>query len=204
MGYYELARAARIEVRKANGEEKTMWKARLRDLGIRVGNALVEMGDLEGAARHLKTLRGHGVETEEDRSMHSRLALIYLRIGDVAAARGYAEQSQRSQAGNTATSVLRPLLSMTEGQYDAAVEEWRELRDASSEQNTAMNTQNLAVCLLYTGRLNEVDRPPLLLRPGSRANCKIAGSQASRIPSRRRPFFSWSHLQSFHNLRAFH
>ncbi|KAI9870318.1 MAG: hypothetical protein M1830_004381 [Pleopsidium flavum] len=155
MGYYELAREARMQVRRGTGEDKRMWKVRLEDLGIRVGNALVEMGDLKGAARHLQTLRGHESGTEEDRSMHSRLALLYLRLGDVAAAKEHAEQSHENLAGTTTSSILPPLLSMAEGQYDAAVTEWTELRTTCSEQDNAMITQNLAVCLLYTGRLNE-------------------------------------------------
>lgn len=159
MGYYELAREARGKVRKAKEEERTMWKDRLKDLGIRVGNALVEMGDLEGAARHLKTLTGHGVAEEGDQSMQSRLALLYLRIGDVAAARECAEHTLRSQTGETTISVLRQLLSMAEGEYEIAIDQWTQLRDASSDQDTAMITQNLAVCLLYTGRLSKVFLP---------------------------------------------
>lgn len=34
-----------------------MWKERLKELGVFVANALIEMGDLGAAARHLETLR---------------------------------------------------------------------------------------------------------------------------------------------------
>lgn len=156
MGYYELARESRLKLRKADGEERVMWTARLQDLGIRVGNALVEMGDLEGAARHLKTLGVPSGGNEEDKTTSARLALLYLRIGDVDAAREYVESSQGTAGQTTTSSVLGPLLSMAEGQYDNAVREWRDQRDHSSEQESAMITQNLAVCLLYTGRLDEV------------------------------------------------
>lgn len=160
MGYYELAREARLKVRKADGEERLMWTARLQDLGIRVGNALVEMGDLEGAARHLKTLRIPTGEEEEDRTTSARLALLYLRLGDVDAARVYVDYNEEEKGQMTTSSVLRPLLSMAEGQYDNAVNEWRDLRDHASEQESTMMKQNLAVCLLYTGRIDEVHISP--------------------------------------------
>jgi len=156
MGYYELAREARLKVRKTDGEERAMWTTRLQDLGIRVGNALVEVGDLEGAARHLKTLQVSSGEEGEDTTKFARLALLYLRIGDVDAAREYVEFTQNTEGQTTSSSVLRPLLSMAEGRYDSAVGQWKDLCDHSSEQESAMITQNLAVCLLYTGRIDEV------------------------------------------------
>lgn len=156
MGYYELAREARLKGRKIDREERAMWTGRLQDLGIRVGNALVEMGDLEGAARHLKTLQVSSGAEGEDTITSARLALLYLRIGDVDAAREYVESTQRTEGQTTSSSVLRPLLSMAEGRYDNAVGQWKDLNDHSSEQGSAMITQNLAVCLLYTGRIDEV------------------------------------------------
>ena len=171
MGYYELAREARLELRKATatGEERETWTTRLKDLGIRVANALVEMGDLEGAARHLKTLRRPDATTgmQEDDIMSTRLALLYLRIGDITAAKEYAECSSSQTDGmqTSPTSILRPLLSMADGDYNAAVDGWRHLLEDDSSSplsdgpHIAMMTQNLAVCLLYTGHLDEVPRP---------------------------------------------
>lgn len=156
MGYYELAREARLKVRKTDGEERAMWTARLQDLGIRVGNALVEMGDLEGAARHLKTLQLSSAEEGEDTTTPARLALLYLRIGDVDAAREYVESIQKTEGQMATSNVLSPLLSMAEGRHDNAVGQWKDLNGHSSEQGSAMITQNLAVCLLYTGRIDEV------------------------------------------------
>ncbi len=199
MGYYELAREARLKVRKVEGEEKAMWKERLRDLGIRVSNALVEMGDLDGAARHLKTLRGPDGEEEEDSFMSTRLALLYLRIGDVAAAKEYAEETG---ANNTGTNVLRPLLSMADGEYDSAAEEWRQLRESCSQQDSAMVTQNLAVCLLYTGQLDEVIHYPSPIYP--HLTSSIAGSQTPRVPGRTRPILPHPDLQPQHHFRALH
>lgn len=156
MGYYDLAREARIEVAKCTGKEKELWRGRLEDLGVRVGNALVEMGDLEGAARHLESLQLGRSSTAEGEILRERIALLFLRIGDVAAAkRSIAE----GESGST-MDLLQPLLSMAEGRYEDAVHGWKALREAPSTLSRGTVTQNLAVCLLYTGKLHEVSPPP--------------------------------------------
>ncbi|KAI9714071.1 MAG: hypothetical protein M1812_006518 [Candelaria pacifica] len=156
MGYYDLARDARTQAFKVEGEQRKVWEERLMDLGLRVGNALVEMGDLDSAARHLESLRV-GVTKEEDEKMKARLALLYLRIGDVAAARRcLAEENENATEVMPATSgVLKALCSMAEGRYEHAVTEWQSLREGSQEKNEEMIVQNLAVCLLYAGRMSE-------------------------------------------------
>lgn len=146
LGYYDLARDAREEIMRTTGEERRMWRERLEDLGVRVGNALVEMGDFAGAARHLESLRRKHAKNE--RFLNKRLAMLYLRLGDVTAARRYIEVETDEN------SALRPLLSMSEGRYEDAVQEWEALRKNSKSD---MITQNLAVCLLYTGRVEEVE-----------------------------------------------
>ena len=55
----------------------------------------------------------------------------------------------------SSNEVLKPLLSMAEGDYDKAVAEWTTLREASQNEN-AMVTQNLAVCSVYIGEMQEV------------------------------------------------
>lgn len=144
-GYYDLARDARERIIKTAGDERFRWRERLEDLGVRVGNALIEMGDFAGAARHFESLRRR--DGRHDVLLDGRLALLYLRLGDVAGARRYVEQVKDGNA------MLRPLLSMAEGRYEDAIAEWRELRNGSDNE---LVTQNLAVCLAYTGRLEEV------------------------------------------------
>lgn len=144
-GYYDLARDAREQITKTVGDERYMWKERLEDLGVRVGNALMEMGDFSGAARHFESLRRR--DGRDDMLLDGRLALLYLRLGDIVGARRYIEAVKD---GNV---MLRPLLSMAEGRYEEAIGEWRELGTGS---NSELVTQNLAVCLVYTGRLEEV------------------------------------------------
>ena len=44
---------ARVERKE---DDARLWSARLRDLGLRIADALVEMGELETANRHLDSL----------------------------------------------------------------------------------------------------------------------------------------------------
>lgn len=161
MGYYDLARDARAEARKAaTDEERKLWRERLKDLGVRVGNALVEMGDLGAARRHLETLRS-GADAQGDRILDGRLALLCLQLGDVDAARRYTNAATSGEQAEESTSmVLKPLLSMADGRYEDAAAEWRVL---SEGEHAVLATQNLAVCLLYLGRIDEVSTSPTAL-----------------------------------------
>lgn len=137
-GYYDLAREARAEVKKAtNPEERETWKERLKQMGLYVANALIEMGDAEAAARHLESLRpGNG----KDEILEGRLALLYLNFGNVDAARQCLSDTNPS---------VRPLLSMADSRYADAAEQWKALPSSD------LATQNLAVCLFYAGRVDE-------------------------------------------------
>ena len=170
MGYYELGREARQEMgrllkvkREVEGEkrkhevqkEMVMWNDRLRDLGIRVADALVEMGDLEGAGRYLNSQQIEGVADEMQRA---RIALVWMRVGDIKSARQYLglgdaeipiEQSEKA--------IMNALIKVADGDYDGALMIWQKLREQIPENE--MVYQNLAVCLLYTGRISEVRNP---------------------------------------------
>lgn len=150
-GLYELGLEARRELMRPdiNNTEKQIWKERLTDLGIRSVNALVEMGDLDAAKRSLDSLKGNSADND---SVRLRKVLIYLRIGDVGAAKAILQESKHLEEG-----VLQPLIRMAEGDYDDAVAGWRALLERNPNKSSEpMIAQNLAVCLLYTGQLNEV------------------------------------------------
>ena len=141
-GYYELAREARLGAKESRDEEeKLLWIERLKGLGIFVADALVEMGDLGAAARHLETLKPRAGRADE--VLMGRLALCNINLGDLDAARRCIASSSSSYA------TLAPLLSMAEGRYSDAAEEWRAL------PQTDLVMQNLAVCLFYTGKVDE-------------------------------------------------
>lgn len=153
-GYYDLARDAREEITKTSGEKRLFWKERLEDLGLRVGNALVEIGDLSGAIRHFKSL--HMSNTAKNAEvLTGRLAMLYMRLGDLASAKNCIEAATGTDSGRILQAALQPLLSMAEGRYDDAINEWKDIL-ANSE--SIMATQNLAVCLLYVGRIEEVSK----------------------------------------------
>ncbi|OAG08439.1 uncharacterized protein CC84DRAFT_1162390 [Paraphaeosphaeria sporulosa] len=153
MGYYELARECREAFSKAEDDaEKEVWRTRLRDCGVRVANVLVEMGDLEGAGRHLAGLDAGGEEGQDTRLMET---LVWLRLGDVAAARRCLASASTSTSTPDALldGTLHALLHLADGSPSAAVSAFSALR--TTFPSDAMVAQNLAVCLLYTGRIAE-------------------------------------------------
>lgn len=151
-GYYDLARDARKAITESVGKDRSVWKERLEDLGVRVGNALVEMGDFVSALRHFDGLRRPDGST--DKMLNWRLALLHLRLGDVAALRKYIEAAEtENENENGHAAALWPLLTMAERDYEAAAEKWSTLSKASGSDMVA---QNLAVCLLYTSHPTQV------------------------------------------------
>lgn len=171
-GYYSLAREAREGITKASAaeeeeEKRLVWKERLEDLGLRVGNTLVETGDVPGAIRHFKSLRMSKTARNAE-ILTGRLALLYIRLGDVAAAKTCIETASTGgggssggssggrSTGRTLQSTLQPLLSMAEGRYDDAMGEWKDLLASPESSGSVIATLNLAVCLLYVGRIEEV------------------------------------------------
>lgn len=149
-GLYEIGLEARQEILRPgiDDADKQVWKERLADLGMRTVNALIEMGDLDAARRSLESLKGPGPESDTQKM---RKAFLNLRIGDITAARDALESTQSEEG------ILKPLLDMAEGRYEDAVAGWKSLLEKStSKEHEAMLSNNLAVCLLYTGKLNEV------------------------------------------------
>lgn len=163
-GYYHLAREARriyAKLSPDDGDARLIWKARLRDLGIRVANCLAEIGDWDGVKRHLQGLRvglGEGLDgREEDDMLRGRIALILLRTGDLPGARRYLTNTGENDnidemqlSGGPYAEALRPLLSMAQGNYLSAAAQFR-----SGLVSDGLARQNQAICSLYAGRLNE-------------------------------------------------
>ncbi|KAF2818962.1 hypothetical protein CC86DRAFT_149332 [Ophiobolus disseminans] len=158
MGYYELARECRESIVKANtsDEEKNIWRARLRDCGIRVANVLVEMGDLEGAGRHLATLSDGDTSTQSTREISLMETLVWLRVGDIASARRcLAQASSASDSTALIDATLHALIQLADSEFEDASTSFRALHEA--HPSDAMIAQNLAVCLVYTGRIAEAN-----------------------------------------------
>jgi hypothetical protein len=150
-GLYEIGLEARREVMRsgASESERDVWRQRLADLGVRSINALIEMGDFDAARRSLGNLRVTGPETEITKL---RKALLLLRVGDLdAAGQVFGDANDTKEA-----ALLKPLISMSDGRYSDAVTQWRILGEDRTRTDGALIAQNLAVCLLYTGQLDEV------------------------------------------------
>ncbi|KAJ4985641.1 tetratricopeptide repeat protein 15, partial [Stagonosporopsis vannaccii] len=159
MGYYELARECRETILRATDEsDKALWRRRLRDCGIRVANTLVEMGDLDGAGRHLETLsKQHGeVDSPEAREVLVMETLVWLRVGDLASARACLARASEAQSDALLDGTLAALLQLADADYEAATSSFGTLHDQFPDD--AMVAQNLAVCLLYTGHIAHARR----------------------------------------------
>lgn len=162
MAFYTLGQDARQEISKAqlanNAHDEKVWRSRLLDVGIRVASMLVEMGDLDAAARH-----AHTIEIEEDLDENEKkritmmAALLWLQIGDLRAAKRciipVSDESGSEVPTDMSMQVFAALVEMAEGEFAAAVTAWLQLKEIHPADS--MISQNLAICLLYTGRVTE-------------------------------------------------
>ncbi|KAL8678534.1 MAG: hypothetical protein Q9186_005114 [Xanthomendoza sp. 1 TL-2023] len=169
-GYYDLAAYARGQLKgmRGNGDDdaKILWQGRLKDLGIRIGNALVELPDLEAGRRHFESLADATIAEDERLTLQGWVAMLCLRMGDLASAKSWIGEDNQElndaikldptqpQKGEK-QEVLKALLAMAEGEYENAVTAWRSLLDGPDD---ILARQNLAVCLLYTGRLSQTSQ----------------------------------------------
>lgn len=166
MGYYDLAREARLTLtglkkerkavdgdeRQVLDEEARLWEARLGELGVRVASALIEMEDLEGATRHLNSLHPSSNHSSSD-SLQMQKALLWLCLGDIDSARSCVAATDDENA----VKVVQGLAHMADGEYESAVNTFEDLVASGRDGNdVAMYQQNLGVCLLYCGRMDEV------------------------------------------------
>lgn len=168
MSYYDLAREARAALAAAaeRGDHSAteLWRERLDELGVRVAGALVEMDDLAGAAELLGSLKDRG----EGRLAVAR-ALLWLHLGDADAAR----ECVRGLPGRV-ERVVDALCAMADGEYGAALDMWKGMRGEEAPEDEMVGV-NMAVCLLYVGRMREVS-------PCLRWVCSCWQSQLTTTP----------------------
>ncbi|KAI5299738.1 Small subunit processome complex component [Ascosphaera pollenicola] len=147
-GLYDLGLYARNQLshKKLLKEDVQLWIRRLADLGIRVVNSLIEMGDLETARRTLATLR-----PTASLQSRTRMVMLYLYTGDVRAA-----EKVINEIHDGPEELLKCLLLMAQGRYMEAIAAWEALLPGHvGKDDEGIIRQNLAVCMLFTGRLDE-------------------------------------------------
>ncbi|KAM0714300.1 hypothetical protein Q7P37_010087 [Cladosporium fusiforme] len=148
MSLYALSGEVRSHISEAheNADEAAtaLWSERLRDLGLRVADSLVEIGELETASRHLDTLT-----TADADVIHTRKALLSIRLGDLKRAQTSLDKVSPSLNKEAHLALLRT----AEGDFGTAVAAWRTL--AEQHPTNELLGQNLSTCLLYTGRIAE-------------------------------------------------
>lgn len=164
MSYYDMAREAHLQIAKAakahEHSELELWKRRLAELGVKVGGALIEMEDLAGAAAHMATLRDH----TQDGRLATAKALLWLHLGDVDAACRCVRDSKGGEVGE---EVVLALVDMANGHFEDGLKKWTELKAALEEKGLQdeMVGVNMAVCLLYLGRMQEVSLHEISSKP---------------------------------------
>lgn len=148
MALYALTSEVRshIQAAKASGDQQHLesWSTRLRELGLRVADTLVEMGELETASRHLDTL----VEIARD-DLAYRKALLRLRVGDISGAQRNIDTLQNP----TQEAALNALAQFTNGKASEAISLCQQ--QAGEEPTDPLFGSNMAVGLLYTGHITQ-------------------------------------------------
>ena len=133
----------------ATSEERDLWSGRLSEIGIKVVNALIEMEDLDCAARTLATIQPTDSKTASTWKM--RMVLLYLKMGDLFGAQRFMEGLDVTDAQSR---LLPPLLVLAEGRYEDAALAWEQALEIElPKEEGALIKQNLAVAYLYSGQI---------------------------------------------------
>ncbi|KAJ6262338.1 hypothetical protein Dda_3145 [Drechslerella dactyloides] len=156
--FYILAKEARTEAVKHRNSPALfkLWRSRLLDVGLRVAAALVELADLEGAERHLKSLMEERDSLDDGLTFRLREAVLYVQLGQL-------DTAKKCYLGNVASegedvdSVIEGLRLMAVDDFESAAVLWKQLVDKAEEGSEQRQTYlvNMAVSLLYLRRLPE-------------------------------------------------
>ncbi|KIW99348.1 uncharacterized protein Z518_11336 [Rhinocladiella mackenziei CBS 650.93] len=129
-------------------EQRVLWTERLHEVSIWVVNALIEMGDLDCAARTLETIKPGN--SEHRALWTSRMILVRIKMGDMAKAHKLMKDSEFTPEDKLA---LESLLAVADGRYKEASEALSKSEAKADPSMTALVKQNLAVAYLYQGEV---------------------------------------------------
>ena len=131
--------------------EHMEWSRRLESLGLHVVNALIELGDVGCAQRTLA--QSKPTEPKAHARWVSRMTLMLLKLGQIKKAQECVDQLQSGESGK---AVLSGLLAVADGRLEEATESLGGLANRDDDSDvSALAKQNLAVALLYLGRIAE-------------------------------------------------
>ncbi|KIV92678.1 hypothetical protein PV10_03951 [Exophiala mesophila] len=131
-------------------EERTLWAQRLSQVSIHVVNALIEMGDLDCAARTLGTLKPS--QADHIATWEARMILLRIKMGHVTKAQSLLNASQVQEP---AKSMLTALLAISLGRIDEAARLLSQVDPTVDPAVSALVRQNLAVAYLYNGEIKK-------------------------------------------------
>ncbi|KAF8971608.1 Trafficking protein particle complex subunit 12 [Entomortierella lignicola] len=136
------------------------WHDLTGQLHLMVLNYLVELNDYPSATKHGRDL---AKAYPQDINFHSGLGRLYLQLGDIERAEETfkgVEEMVKNHTSETEKahfklqlSMNRALLAVTQGQWQAAKNAFEDVLIQEPENLAATN--NLVVCELYAGQLNE-------------------------------------------------
>ncbi|KAF9354624.1 Trafficking protein particle complex subunit 12 [Mortierella sp. AD094] len=136
------------------------WHDLTGQLHLMILNYLVELNDYPSATKHGRDL---AKTYPQDINFHSGLGRLYLQLGDIERAeevfRGVEEMVKNHNSETEKAhfrlqlSMNRALLAVTQGQWQVAKSAFEDVLVQEPENLAASN--NLVVCELYAGQLNE-------------------------------------------------
>lgn len=150
---YDLGLECREHIASSftSSQDREIWVDHLEETGIRVVNALIEMGDLDCAIRTLASLKPS--KPNNVSTWKWRMILLHLKIGDLTAA---GRLMQETAETDTQSSISVPLLTFAEGRYEDAALAWESCLEMDTVgEEAALVKQNLAVAYLYSGHIEK-------------------------------------------------
>lgn len=133
-----------------SADERPLWAQRLSQVSIHVVNALVEMGDLDCAARTLASLKPS--QADDVATWEARMILLRIKMGHVIKAKSLLNASQ---VPDPAKSMLTALLAISQGRIDEAALLLSQIDPSVDPAVSALVRQNLAVAYLYNGEIKK-------------------------------------------------
>jgi trafficking protein particle complex subunit 12 len=149
---YDLALECREHIGSptTSSDDRHVWEQRLQEIGMRVVNALTEMGDTECALRTLDSMIP--AESRRSSTWVFRKALLCIRMGHVSEAHRLADALETDAA---ARSLVESLLAVADDRLDDAITILNKPARAADKEVAALAKQNAAVAFLYKGAIEE-------------------------------------------------